>query len=374
MKKFENYPAFCRWVSAHWHMSQALDEAQTIISPFFRAAVRQGVSYSSAWRSRGWTIPAQRAEIQRGEAQGLQSEALRWLDSAEEAEELIQACINTQVLDLSGLLTLTAEAAQVLARFKGTLNLSGLTRLEPAAAQALASFGGLILLDGLTQLDAAIIPLCQRQLPSGAVQPGLSLRGVKTLSLEQAGFIALVQGDLDLSGLEQVSPQLAAALAKRHGESNLELGWLRLNGWRSATAESVVALAPYKGPLSLPTADKAILSILVNQQRYALALPSVTQLDDTLPELLASLPIKELHLPSLVLLERAAAVLLANAEHPFDLYLDGLTTLSVEAASALCQQNNYGTGVYMANLSLNDKLRRILKGHDLATVPNLHDE
>lgn len=372
MKKFENYPAFCRWVSAHWHMSQALDEAQTIISPFFRAAVRQGVSYSSAWRSRGWTTPVQRDEIQRGGAQCLQSEALRWLDSAEDAEELIQACINTQVIDLSGLLTLTAEAAQVLARFKGTLNLSGLTRLEHAAAQALASFGGLILLDGLTQLDAAIIPLCQRRQPFGAVQPGLSLRGLKALSLEQAGFIALVQGDLDLSGLEQVSPQLAAALAKRHGESNLILGWLRLNGWRSATVESVVALAPYKGCLSLSTNDKTILSILTSQSREALALPGVTQLDDALAELLSSLPVKELHLPSLPVLDRAAAVLLANAEHHFDLYLDGLTTLSVETASALRQQNDSGAGVSMAGLSLNDELRRILSKHTNVIAPDIY--
>jgi hypothetical protein len=119
-------------------------------------------------------------------------------------------------LSLNGLTSLSAEAAQALAKDKGELSLNGLTSLSAEAAQALAKHEG-----------------------------GLSLNGLTSLSAEAAQALAKHNEYLFLDGLTSLSAEAAQALAKHEG-------WLlSLDGLTSLSAEAAQALAEHKGGLSL---------------------------------------------------------------------------------------------------------------------------
>jgi hypothetical protein len=379
-----SYAALTEWITQHWHQPQALQQAIALLQPFVQQHTRAMRSKPSSivsepWRSAAWTVPGQQHSAIGQEPQ-LQPTALRWLDDPQHAQTLVDTLTTQALLDLSGLTTLSAPVAQVLAGFSGTLDLSGLSTLEPDAAQALAAHRGLIRLDGLPRLGGFIVPLVQRRIPRqpdqpSVEQPGLSLQGLQQLSGEDAHYLSHVQGDLDLGGLQSISAQLAGALTRRNASTDLPLGWLRLDGWQNPGADALKALAPYSGPLSLPLEQGSnlnnLLSQLKQQPRAALALPRLQSLNVPLCELLASLPVQEMHLNGVQALDRPCAVVLAKAQW-VALHLGGVSTLTPEVAAALLQQNEFGTALHMDKLQPSPELQRVLQKHehldgDLAT-------
>ncbi len=165
-------------------------------------------------------------------------------------------------LHLPKVKSLSAEAAQPLADFKGSINLAGMQEVSAPVARVLASGDAVLLLYGLTSLDAEVA----KEL---AAAQGIGLRGLKTLSPEVAAVLA--QGKLknmNLSGLEELSPAVAASLASFQGSLNLSgvqvlsvesaqhLGTsssplLNLSGLKSVSVDVAQQLAGHKGALAL---------------------------------------------------------------------------------------------------------------------------
>ncbi len=371
-----SYAALTEWITKHWHQPQALQQAIALLQPYVQQHTRATRSktasiVSEPWRSAAWTVPGQQHSAIGQEPQ-LQPAALRWLDDPQHAQTLVDTLATQAVLDLSGVTTLSAPVAKVLAGFGGTLDLSGLSTLEPDAAQALAAHRGLIRLDGLQRLGGFIVPLVQRRIPRepdqpSTEQPGLSLQGLQQLSGEDAHYLSHVQGDLDLGGLQSISTQLASALTRRNASTDLPLGWLRLDGWQNPGAEALKALAPYSGPLSLPLEQGSnlnnMLSQLKQQPRAALALSRLQSLNLPLCELLASVPVQEMHLSGVQALDRPCAVVLAKAQW-VALHLGAVQTITTEVAAALLYQNEFGTALHMDKLQPSPELQRVLQKHE----------
>jgi hypothetical protein len=95
-------------------------------------------------------------------------------------------------LDLSGLATISDEAAEGLLHHTGSLNLSGLESLSPHAAELLAQHKGSLYLGGLTEI-----------------------------SDEVAQALSKHHGTLTLTGLTSLSDTAAEALSKHDGEVEL---------------------------------------------------------------------------------------------------------------------------------------------------------
>jgi hypothetical protein len=173
----------------------------------------------------------------------LRLDSLRSL-SPEAAEALAASTIT--YLELSGLTTLSVETAEALARSKAfngslpglteisadaaaalgtfagkkavgnnpnTLRLSGLTTLSPEAARGLAAFRGNLELDGLTEIDAETAATLATY-----AGPKLSLKGLKTISAETAEQLAKAKRwNGMLASLRSLSDEAAAALAGFEG-------------------------------------------------------------------------------------------------------------------------------------------------------------
>lgn len=370
-----NYADLTEWIARHWHQPHALQQATALLQPFVQQHARgqhniTSPVFTEAWRSAAWTVQGQQ-HSSNTQSSPLQPAALRWLDDPQHAKVVVDTCATHAVLDLSGLTTLSAPVAAVLASFGGTLDFSGLSTLEPDAAQALASHRGLIRLDGLQRLGGFIVPLVQRRIPRqpdqpSMEQPGLSLQGLQQLSGEEGHFLSHVQGNLDLSGLQSISVQLAGALTRRNASADLPVGWLRLDGWQNLGVDSLNALAAYTGPLSLPLAHGSslnnLLTALLQQPRAALALPCLQSLNVPLCELLATLPVQEMHLSGVQTLDRPCAVVLAKAQW-VALHLGSVQTLAPDAAAAMLQQNEFGTTLHMDKLQPSPELQRVLQKH-----------
>jgi hypothetical protein len=200
------------------------------------------------------------------------------------------------LLSFNGLTELSPATAAVLARHKpvgqfghADLRLSGLKTLAPEAAAALAAHQGKVLLYGLETLDS--VPLAQKlarqwgELRLGIkelspeiaaelakhrgdeedkTRPGviqrrqdgaasvLRLDRIELLSLATAEALSAHEGVLVLNDLVSLDPPVAAALAKRVGNSKgNRTGTLVLNGLPTISAEAAAALAAFPGELVL---------------------------------------------------------------------------------------------------------------------------
>lgn len=367
-----HYKALVDWLSQNWHNPSALQEARRLLHPFIAQQARDGTrSGLEPWRQFAWTVLAQR-QAGGGAGATLHPSALRWVSDPQDAQEVVQAFAEQEYLNLSGLTELGAEVATVLAQFSGALDLSGLQTLEPAAAQALEKHKGQIWLDGLQRLGGFISPLAQRRVlrvpgQASAQQPGLSLRGLETLTPEDAHYLSYVQGELNLSGLKSVTPALAVLLARGAASKDLPMGWLRLDGWLNPNVETLQALASYIGPLSLALGDDAglhlSLAVLSKQQRDGLALPLLQKLTPAQCDLLAALPVREMHLNGILALDRPCAVILTKAKWG-ELHMNNVQTISPETAAAFLQQNEHGTTLFMDELQVEPKLLPTLRKHE----------
>ena len=202
--------------------------------------------------------------------------------TADQVKQLAQDKSGRLILD--HLTALSPEAAKELARHEGWLSLNGLKSLSNETAEALAPHKGQLHLDGLTALTP-----------------------------EAARALARHSGELSLNGLTEISDEAGVALAKHTG------GRLYLKGVKSLSTEVVKALAQRKG--GGPT--------------HKICLDGLESLSVEAAEVLA-----EMHphnwdgrLPGFktVPLDVAKAL----AKRPGGLSLEGLTSLSDEAAKAL---------------------------------------
>ncbi|MCE9568023.1 MAG: DUF1588 domain-containing protein [Planctomycetes bacterium] len=202
--------------------------------------------------------------------------------SAERAKQLLQD--KSGRLILNHLTVLSPDAAKDLARHEGWLSLNGLRSLPNESAEVLALHKGQLHLDGLTALS----PEAARSLARHYGE--LSLNGLTSLS-DEAG-VALAKhtgGRLYLKAVKSLSPDVAKALAQRKGGG--PSNQVRLDGLESLSVEAAAALAEMHG------------------HNWDGRLPAMK----TIPEDVAR----------------------ALAKRPGGLSLEGLTSLSDEAAKAL---------------------------------------
>lgn len=154
-------------------------------------------------------------------------------------------------LPLNGLKSLDAETATALAEFKGSLTLDGIEELSPEVAVALSKKvgkHGWISLAGLRTLTpeaARAVGGCKnilsRSFPRLRTLPPEAARelidGIQRNPRRLGGAV------LDLSGIESLTPELAAELANNRGVT------IMLGGLRDLSPEAAVALEKYRGNL-----------------------------------------------------------------------------------------------------------------------------
>lgn len=117
-------------------------------------------------------------------------------------------------LRLNGLMSLSAEAARELAAYQGTLWLGRLRELTPSVAAALGEFRPLdpldrLVLSGLRSLS----PEAARNLAS--FEATLCLDGLTSISPELAEALVEVKGRIHLYGVRSISSEAAAILFSR---------------------------------------------------------------------------------------------------------------------------------------------------------------
>jgi|688.fasta_scaffold07636_11 hypothetical protein len=198
-------------------------------------------------------------------------------------------------LSLNGLTELSPELAAALALHPpvpsfgyADLRLNGLKTLSPQAAEALSHHEGKVQLYAVEELDS--VPLAQKlarqwgelRLGVNHLSPEIAaelakhrgyekpyhrlnyfgrldgaisvlrLDNIESLSAETAEALAAHEGVLVLNGLVSLDPPVAAALAKRTGNSKTNApGTLVLNGLPAISTEAAAALAAFPGEIVL---------------------------------------------------------------------------------------------------------------------------
>jgi hypothetical protein len=161
-------------------------------------------------------------------------------------------------LSLNGLVELTPETAAALGQYPGNLSLNGLVDLSPEAAKSLATHEGDLELLGLQRLSEKTAKELVRhtkrkprldnvtQLDAGAAAAlvawdRLELWKLADLSPETARALATSKEDVSLPAVEELSPEVAAALGQFKGSV------LSLGGLKKLTPEGARSLAKFKG-------------------------------------------------------------------------------------------------------------------------------
>ncbi len=236
-------------------------------------------------------------------------------------------------LELDGA-TLSQEALEKVAGYRGLLLLRGLTTLSDEKLAALAAFNGSGLgLGGLPR----VTPNLAKQLATFATK-FLSLDDVTELSVEAAAALAGFPGVVSLAGLTEPSPELIRALGDLRKRS--------LTGVTSLSPEAAVALleSPRGGDvtLNLTTLSADTARELAKAQYNSLFLDRLTELSDEAAAALGACSLTNLWLRGLTDLSPGAAkglaALRARQIGP-TLRLDSLRSLSPEAAEALAASN-----------------------------------
>ena len=261
-------------------------------------------------------------------------------------------------LSLNGLKEISDEAAVALGQHKGALHLDGLTKVSDGAANALAGHRGELSLNGLTTLSDEAAKALARHTGGRLNLKGLTtlsgeagkafagrkgggptyqivLDGLTSLAPEAAAALAVVHPhnwNGDLPGFKTVSVEVAAALAKRqHGIS--------LNGLTDISEEAATALGPkLMGNLPrLTSLTVATAKAITPRQRSTLNLDNLTALPDEVALAIAGkdATVGALVLNSLTTLSPDAARAICQREG--DLYLNGLKTISEDTLRALAE-------------------------------------
>jgi len=240
-------------------------------------------------------------------------------------------------LSLDGLTTLSPDVATLLAKQKGALSLNGLTTLSPDVAALLARHHGGLSLDGLTTLSPDVANLLTKY------NGDLSLSGLTTLSPDVAALLAKHYGTLSLDGLTTLSPHAAHALSHNHDHSSewKDTVVLDLEDHAPVDDELVdLGNGPQRAGLHLgrlTTISPEVAEALAHRHGTL----RLWRLQTLSPEAAFNLAMHsgELVLASLTTLSLDLAQGLA--EHIGPLALDGLTTLSPEVAAVLAKHKSH---------------------------------
>lgn len=201
---------------------------------------------------------------------------------------------------LTDLIELSPAAAAALAGHEGTLVVSGAVVAEAPVADALAGHVGPVELDGSpTRLGS---PALARKLAESA-EHGIDLSGVVEITPAVAAALASTKGRLDLPALVGLDEAVAVELAKHEGD-------LSLGGVTAVDAATAAALARHRG---------------------GLAMPSLTTLDS--PELAVKLVAEPPEAVARLSVEAAEALAALGEDH--DVSLPGLKSLPADVAAAL---------------------------------------
>ncbi len=272
--------------------------------------------------------------------------------TAQQSRELVATHAGSD-LSLSGLRTLTDEAAEALGKHRGGgLSLDGLTTLTDEAAEGLAKHQGNL-----------------------SHPYRLSLNGLRTLTDKAAEELGKNGGDLQLNGLKTLNHNTARALAAFKRDRYLG-GGLSLNGLTTLTDDAAEALASYSGRLSLnglrTLTDKAAKALA--QHAKDLQLDGLTTLTDKAAKALWC-HCEGLSLNGLTVLrgDEGAEALAESERNPLfnffrtaDLSLNGLTALTDKAAEALAQR---GGNLQLDGLmTLSDEAAEALAKHRVGLV------
>ena len=264
--------------------------------------------------------------------------------TADQAKQLAQDRSGRLLLD--HLSALTPEAAKELARHEGWLSLNGLTSLSNETAEALGQHKGQLHLDGLTALS----PEAARALARHSGE--LSLNGLTTLSDEVGVALAKQTGGrLHLKGVKSLSTEVGKALAQRKGGGPTHK--VCLDGLESLPVEAAEALAethPHNWDGRLPglkTVSVEVAKALAKRQ-HGLSLEGLTSLSDEAAKALGgklggNLP----RLTSLTVESARAITGPVPGQFHRTLVLDGLTALPDDIALAIGGKDSRG------NLHLN---------------------
>jgi len=199
-----------------------------------------------------------------------------------------------------GFKVLRADLIPTLVRFEGALCLDSLVELDAATAGQLATHGGMLSLGSLRTLTPAVAVALSRH------QGPLRLPAVRAVSSEVAEALAGGQGQLELNGLTSLtSVQLARKLAADND------GFLDLSGLKEIEPGVAAALATHTG---------------------CMLLDGLSELSAPAAEALSSHS-GELWLNGLQVV--SAEALKRLARHHEDLHLDGLVSLSVVPTSSI---------------------------------------
>jgi hypothetical protein len=209
-------------------------------------------------------------------------------------------------LRLNGLKTLSPQAAEALAAHPGKVLLYALEKLDslPLAQKLARQWGELRL--GITDLSVPIAAELAKHRGTGEdkTRPGvifrrqdgaasvLRLDHIASLTPGAAEVLATHEGVLVLNGLSALPPAVAAALAKRVGNSNAvrangssvtstRTGTLVLNGLENLSTESAKVLAAFTGELVLKAIAKLTpeTAVALSGHRGRLHLTGLTKLN-----------------------------------------------------------------------------------------------
>lgn len=153
-----------------------------------------------------------------------------------EAQQLIKTFKNG-IVELESLATLSPEVAAVLAQHEW-VRINGLKTLSREAAECFVRKDGdnggyELAFDGLESLTPQVAAALAR-----TGRKTVSLRGVRKLDAATAASLAGTNSKLDLSGLNELTVEVAAALANHKND-------LRLNGLKNLTPDAAKAIAAH---------------------------------------------------------------------------------------------------------------------------------
>lgn len=250
--------------------------------------------------------------------------------------ELARALAKTRgPIVLDGLTALSDDAAVALAndQHRGDLHLNGLTTLSPVAARALCKREGDLHLNGLATLSEQTLKALAEHRSPGYARPVVYLRGLTTLSDENAAILAAwPKWCGELPALTTLSERAAASLASSRNWDG------KLPGLKVLSPEVARALAQRRGNLSLdalPSLPDETAAFLADHREGTLSLNGVNHLTPGAALALTKHSAR-LSLNGLTTVSVEAANALAKHQGDW-LYLDGLTTLSEEAAGSLAK-------------------------------------
>ena len=240
--------------------------------------------------------------------------------------------------EMNGLTEMSDEVANILLRNPWHLSFTGLTSISDCMVNHLKSIGPGYFTFGFNHLKV-VTPKVINALADQAEGRHNDLNGLTSLSVEVAEALVKLQGDMNLNSLESLSPEVAEVLATHKGS-------LMLNGLRSLSPEAAETLAKHEGIVSLEglteltTQSAELLKKNAHQKQWwdkSLRLNRMTSLPVNLEGLESLSEYQEaLHLNGLTSLSVDAAKILSR--HKGSLELNGLSSVSSEAAHWLAKR------------------------------------